>query len=250
MSYRIANLLAFAVMITVNALANALPINGKTTGALSDQYPNLFVAAGITFSIWGVIYLLLLGVVIFQFLPRWRDEVDSLRWTVVANFMLNALWIVVWHYEWVLLSLVVMVALLATLVGINRELQRHGSWLTRLAFGIYLGWICLATIANVTALLVTVSWGGWGIAQETWTILMISVGALLGGTVMLRLQNPFLALALIWGFLGIVWKRQADYPAIALAGQVGMAIIAVVFVYQLGKGAGILPVISRANRKM
>jgi hypothetical protein len=62
---------------------------------------------------------------------------------------------------------------------------------------------------------------------------MISVGALLGSTVMLRLQNPFLALALFWGFLGIVWKRQADYPAIALAAQVGMVIVAVMFVYQL-----------------
>ncbi|HRI78249.1 MAG TPA: tryptophan-rich sensory protein, partial [Cyclobacteriaceae bacterium] len=140
MKYRIVNLFAFLVMITMNALANILPINGKKTGELSDQYSNLFVPAGITFSIWGVIYILLLSVIVLQFLLRWRDEVEGLRWSIVANFLLNALWIVVWHYEYVFLSLLVMVALLATLLIINRDSMRRGSWIVRLAFGVYMGW--------------------------------------------------------------------------------------------------------------
>ncbi len=231
MNIRIANLFAFVVMITMNALANILPINGKNTGELSDQYPNLFVPAGVTFSIWGAIYLLLLTVMMLQFVTRWRDEIEGLRWTIVVNFVLNALWIVVWHYEYVFLSLLVMLSLLGTLVSINRDLQGRGSWIVRLAFGVYLGWICLATIANTTALLVNIEWGGFGIAQETWTITMILVGALVSAGVMWKLQNPFLALALLWGFYGIVLKRQSDFPVIALTSYVGMVVIAAVAIY-------------------
>jgi hypothetical protein len=146
------------------------------------------------------------------------------------------LWIVTWHYEQVALSLLVMVALLVTLVAINRTLQLSRLWIPRLAFGIYLGWICLAIVANVTALLVSIGWGGWGIAAETWAIVMIAAGAAIGGAVMLRLQNPFLALALIWGFYGIVLKRQTDSPAIATAGQVGMALVAGMLIYVLING--------------
>ncbi len=231
MKYRISNLFAFTVMIVMNALANALPINGKTTGELSDQYPNLFVPAGITFSIWGVIYLLLLTVMAVQFFARYRDQMSSLGWTVTANFMLNGLWIVVWHYEKVVPSLIVMVALLATLVSINKTLKGKDGWLLRLAFGIYLGWICIATIANTTALLVTMSWDGFGVSQPTWTIIMILIGAGVGAGTMIRLQNPFLALAVVWGFYGIVLKRQLDYSLIAMFSYAGMIIVMAAVVY-------------------
>jgi len=232
--------LAFAVMITLNSLANMLPINGKTTAELSDQYPNLFVPAGITFSIWGIIYLLLLSVMIIQFISKWSLEMESLRWSVAANFLLNALWIVAWHYEKVILSLMIMIALLGTLVNINQQLQDRSSWPLKLTFGVYLGWICLATIANATALLVAIPWDGFGIAQETWTLLLIGVGAAVGAVAMLRLKNPFLSLALIWGFYGIVLKRKVDHPSIAVASYVGMVVILVAGLYLVLKSRRIV----------
>lgn len=225
MKYRVLDTLAFILMLVMNALANALPINGKTTGELSDQYPNLFVPAGITFSIWGVIYLSLLTVVLGQFFSQRLGKVlESLHWSIAINFLLNALWIIFWHYEYVAISLLIMVLLLATLVVINKNFLEHNVLLLKFAFGIYLGWICLATIANVTALLVALSWDGFGISEESWAIILILIGALVGAFVMYKLKNPFLVLALVWGFVGIVLKREIDYPSIAKTGYFAIAI--------------------------
>jgi hypothetical protein len=225
MRYQIQNTISFVVMIAVNSLANILPINGKSTGELSDQYPNLFVPAGITFSIWGVIYLLLLSVMVVQFFLRYRETIQAQGWNITLNFCLNALWIIAWHYEQVALSLVIMLALLGTLVRINSKLSRVAGWFMPLAFGVYLGWICLATIANVTALLVSLSWDGFGINESAWAISIIGVGAAIASLVIYKLANPFLALALVWGFYGIVLKRQVDYPGIAAASYIGMVVV-------------------------
>ncbi len=233
--YQAANTLAFAIMIVMNSLANIIPINGKTTGELSDQYPNLFVPAGITFSIWGAIYALLLVVMIVQYFSRNQETMNALRWRVVLNFCLNALWIIAWHNELVALSLLIMLALLATLVSINTQLRSRKRWILSVAFGVYLGWICLATIANTTALLVSFSWSGFGMSESSWAISMILTGAVIGGIVMYRLANPFLALALVWGFYGIVLKRQLDHPVIAMASYIGMAITVAVSGYVLFK---------------
>lgn len=219
----------------MNSLANILPINGKTTGELSDKYPNLFVPAGITFSIWAVIYSLLFVLVARQFLSKFNDKA-ALGWPVTINFLLNATWIIAWHYEHVLISLLIMLALLSTLVVINYALRNSDDWMMRLAFGIYIGWICLATIANITALLVALSWTGFGISEQIWAAAMIIAGAVVGAFVMRRLANPFLTLALVWGFYGIVLKRQMDYPSIAIASYVGMSIVFVTAFWMVFKG--------------
>ena len=225
---KILNLLFFVFMVVMNYLANALPINGKTTGELSAQYPNLFVPAGITFSIWGVIYLMLGIFVILQFREQNRPITEAIGWAFAASALLNALWIVAWHYEKLPLSLLVMVGLLAVLVYINMQLRGHPYGLTRAVFGIYLGWICIATIANVTALLVHYGWGGWGFSEVFWAIAMIVAGLAITALALHRLQNPFLGLAVIWAFAGIWLNRQADHPAIAttaIAALVAMALV-------------------------
>jgi hypothetical protein len=65
---KIAVAVSFLVMLAANALANILPFNGLTTGEISDRFPNLFAPAGITFSIWGLIYLTLAVYTIYQFI--------------------------------------------------------------------------------------------------------------------------------------------------------------------------------------
>jgi hypothetical protein len=230
MKYRVANTIAFIAMVMVNALAVTLPINGKTTKELSDQYPNLFVPAGITFSIWGVIYLSLLTVLLWQFFStRLRKVIESLHWFVAINFLLNSLWIISWHYEFVSISVVIMVSLLATLVAINTKLMKPNELLPKFSFGIYLGWICLATIANITTLLVSFSWAGFGLCEEWWAISLILIGTLVGVFAMYKLKNSFLSLALAWGFIGIVLKREIDYPFIAKTAyfSIGISCIAV-----------------------
>jgi hypothetical protein len=99
------------------------------------------------------------------------------------------------------------------------------------AFGIYLGWICIATIANVTALLVHYNWSGGGISEQTWTIIMISAGLLIAAVTLLRLQNPFLGLAVAWAFLGIWIKRQEDFRVIAITALVAMIIVTLITIW-------------------
>lgn len=231
MYLKIINLIMFGLMILMNYLANALPLNGKTTGELSAQYPNLFVPAGVTFSIWGVIYLLLLGFIILQFNTSNRAVVMNIGWAFAISSLLNAAWIVAWHYEKLPLSLIIMVGLLISLVYINLQLRYQAPVFFRMAFGIYLGWICIATIANVTTLLVHYQWGAWGISDPAWAIIMIGAGTLITALALIRLNNPYLALAVIWAFVGIIIRQQGNYGSIVAAAAVGGIIMAIVMVW-------------------
>ena len=222
------NLIAFLAMVAMNYLANALPVNGKTTGQFSDLYPNLFTPAAITFSIWGVIYFLVLVFVVVQLKADNQKLVSAIGWAFVFSSALNALWIFAWHYEQTGLSVLIMLGLLASLIFINNRLSGMPFSITKLAFGIYLGWICIATIANITALLVSLGWTGCGIAPESWTIMLIAVGAVITIFTMHRLQNPYLAFAVIWAFAGIIIKRHTDFQTIAIAAVLGIAVVGVV----------------------
>ena len=184
---RYINLLFFAGMVVMNYLANALPLNGKTTGELSDNLPNLFTPAGLTFSVWGVIYLLLAIFCILQFTSHAKEIAINAGWIFVLSCVFNAAWILAWHYEKLPLSLLIMIGLLASLIFLNIQIKDLPHGLVKAAFGIYLGWICIATIANVTAVLVSIDWNGFGISPVIWTIIMIAAGTLI---VILTLLRP------------------------------------------------------------
>jgi hypothetical protein len=221
------NLVLFAGMIVMNYLANALPLNNKTTGELSDSFPNLFVPAGITFSIWGIIYLLLIIYCVVQFTGSNQIAITNISLLFGISCIFNALWIVAWHYGRLPLSLIIMLGMLISLIYINMFIQDLPLGLIKAAFGVYLGWICIATIANLTALLVNYSWNRFGITEETWTIVMIAIGALLVTLTVLRLNNPFIGLSVIWAFTGIIIKRHGDFRSIAITAGVAILIVAV-----------------------
>ena len=219
------NLLLFAVMIVMNYLANALPLNNKTTGQLSDSFPNLFVPAGITFSIWGVIYLLLAVYCVLQFTGHNQAVMLRIGWLFALTCLSNALWIVFWHYGRLSLSLLDMIVLLITLIGINFIIRDQPQGIIKASFGIYLGWICIATIANVTALLVHYQWKGFGISEVTWTIIMILAGTLIAILAILKFRNPFIGLSVIWAFTGIILKRQHDFRILVLVSLAAIAVV-------------------------
>ena len=225
------NLFLFAGMIVMNYLAIALPLNNNTTGQLSDSYPNLFVPAGITFSIWGIIYLLLAGYCVIQFTVSNQDILAKIGWPFAFSCLLNALWIVFWHYEKLPLSLLVMLGLLATLIYINTRVHNLPLGIVKASFGIYLGWICIATIANVTALLVHYSWNGFGFSEEAWAIIMVLAGACIASLTLFRLQNPFIGLSVIWAFTGIIIKRHDDYRLIVIASLLAIAIVGILTIW-------------------
>ncbi len=247
---RILAALALLVALVVNALANRLPLGGRTTGELSALYPNLFVPAGITFSIWGVIYLLVAAWAAVQFLPAHRGAARAIAPAFALSSVLNAAWIFAWHHEQVLLSVGVMMGLLGVLLRLNHLLDprvRNGwsGWgtLPRAAFGIYLGWISVALIANVTALLVAWDWSGWGIPDPVWAVALVLVGAGAAIFTILRLRTPWVGAAVSWALVGIVLNRWSDHPAIAgVAGlaALGVAVVAVAHALE-GRGEGASP---------
>lgn len=222
-------------MLLMNGLANALPLNGKTTGQLSELYPNLFVPAGFTFSIWGLIYTLLLIYVLNTTYLFFKEKKCDVSYLVIGNFFLNGLWIVFWHFEYVLVTLVIMISLLAVLVLYNLELKNKKKvMLQKLAFGVYLGWICVAIVANATAFLVKIEWLKWGILDENWTSILIVVASLIGVFLVFKAKNLFIIFSILWAFYGIYSKRslaEIQYPQIYFALIVGSTIIVFCLIY-------------------
>ena len=231
--------------IAVNGMANALPINGIQTGKISDMYPVLFTPAGYVFAIWGVIYIGMLAYTIFQALPaqRTNPRMRSTGWLYVVSGLANSLWIFLWHYFLLGWSVLVMLVLLVSLILIyarlwptRRQVTRSEWWTTNLSFSIYLGWITVATVANVTVFLYQAGWNGFGISPELWTVIMLVVATGLGLFFGLRLFDVAYVLVLIWSFIGI-WSKQSTAPTqmvawAALGLSVTLAAAAVVAVMQ------------------
>jgi translocator protein len=216
------NTVAFVGVIIVNALANALPINGLNTGEVSDLYPSLFTPAGITFSIWSVIYLLLAGFVIYQWKIRNENYFLTLSKWFITSCLLNVTWILVWHNLLPAASVVVMLLFLFVLVRIFLLLQPQKSTTTgeyifvRLPFTLYLSWICVATIANISAWLVSLSWNGGPISETIWTIAMMCVATMLGIFILAKYRNYAFPLVTVWALIGIAWKGLPEITPAAM----------------------------------
>jgi tryptophan-rich sensory protein len=227
------NVLATVLVITVNALANTLPLNGLTTGEISDRFDVYFVPAGYVFSIWGLIYLALVGFTVYQALPSQRENSHLRRigYLYALSCVANAAWIFLWHYEqfpWTLLAMVVLLLLLITIylrlrIGLDR-VPPADTWLVHVPFSIYLGWITVATVANVTSLLDFLNWNAWGVAPELWAILMLIIAGLIACAVSLTRGDVAYVLVIIWAFAGIVVK-QADTLSVAITAGVMAGIV-------------------------
>jgi hypothetical protein len=228
---QILNILGLVGVILVNYLANAMPIGGNTTGELSDLYPSLFTPAGFTFSIWGLIYLLLLIFVIYQSGELFKSKISpKMRflyridvWFFVSS-VANISWIFAWHYQVVWLSVVIMFIFLAALfmiylrLGIGRRIVSHSErFFVHLPFSVYLGWITVATIANIAALLIKLNWGGFGLSAEFWTALMLGIATVITLVVLFFRKDLFFTLVILWAFFGILYKRLTVDPQQSLA---------------------------------
>lgn len=209
---------ALIVMLFVNMLAVLLPINKVTTKELSDAIPIFFVPAGYVFSIWSVIYLALIGYAIYQLLPvaKHDKKLHSIAGLFVVNALANAGWILLWHYRYVTTSVLVMLLILATLILIYQKLgigqtqvSRQQYWLSHFPFSLYLGWICVATIANIAGALYVHQWSGWGITPELWSTILIIVTTILTLSMLLRRRDYVFAAVIIWAVIGIGVKFAA-----------------------------------------
>ncbi|MBN1304870.1 MAG: hypothetical protein JXA13_10585 [Anaerolineales bacterium] len=219
--YQITTILATLITLTINGLANALPLNGQGTGEISDRFAIYFVPAGYVFSIWGLIYIGLIAFTIYQALPAQRDnallkKISPAYW---VGSLANSVWIFLWHYEFFPLTLIAMLVLLASLLYTYLQLPKASpgkldnlSWFVWLPFSVYLGWISVATIANVSQVLFAAGWNGWGLLPEAWAVIMLVVATLLGLLMQWRENNIPYVLVLIWAFAGIAVSQAGTAP--------------------------------------
>jgi len=239
---QVLNLLTFVLVIIVNTLANALPINGRTTGEIADMYPNLFTPASFTFAIWAVIYL---GLALFALYQagllagsngaQAQGVVREIGWLFVLSSLANVLWILAWHYEMIVLSVVIMLLLLISLIGIYRRIRSRDmvsiaeQWFVRVPFSLYLGWISLATIANITVALVSLNWQGWGLSPQIWTVIVILLADLLAVAFLLGYRDYWYALVVAWGLFGILYQHltvfSGQYPSVIYTSLVSIVLL-------------------------
>lgn len=236
----IGNIVAFVLVIVVNVLSNALPINGQSMPEIAAKYPSLFTPAGFTFSIWSVIYLGLLLYVIYQALSAQRSNkhLASISKLFVASCVLNAAWIYLWHYDLLALSVICMFAILATLVVVYRKLAAldDASLLQRsivhLPFALYTAWIVVATIANISALQINMGWDDVGLSAVNWTILKLAVAGTIGATMVAKRGDIAFVLVVAWAAWGIA-SKQVDTPMVAGAATVVAGVCVLLGAYEL-----------------
>lgn len=236
-----ANLVTVIIALAVNILASALPLNGQNTGEISDRFQVYFVPAGYVFAIWGVIYLGWIAFIVFQFQPSQKESprLRRLGYLFALSNIANAAWLFAWHYNLFGLSAIIMLALLTLLIAsylrldVNRSpLTRAERWSVDVPFGIYLGWITVAAVANVTDWLYLVEWNGFGIPATTWAVIMIAVASLVGLAMAITRRDAAYLFVLVWSFVGIAVK-QTPAPDVVLAAWIGAGLVLVLAVYSL-----------------
>lgn len=226
---------ALVVTIVLNGLANALPLNGQTTGEVSNSFPTFFTPAGYVFSIWGVIYLGLIAYTGFQALPtqRHNPRLQAIGGWFLLSCIANCAWLLLWHYEYITLTMLPMLVLLFSLIMIyvrlqvgRRDLPALERWLVHGPFAVYLGWITVATIANASVVLYNHGWNGLGIAGPTWAAILLGIATGIGCAIVLSRADWGYGSVLVWAFLGITIK-YATTPIIAVTAGVTAAIMVV-----------------------
>lgn len=232
------NGIALVTILTINALANILPINGMNTGEISALYPSLFTPAGFTFSVWSVIYLLLIGFVLAQRTISTSPNFFELSLWFWLSCLANGGWILAWHYQYLVASVVIMITLLFSLVRIFLLMQSVSlstpvqKVLVKLPFTFYLSWICVATIANVSALLVSWSWEGGPLSATSWTIVMMSVATVLAIYIVAHFREPAFLLVLMWALFGIYSKwTGTENNSIAWVALAELILLALLFIF-------------------
>ncbi|AYC30258.1 TspO/MBR family protein [Paenisporosarcina cavernae] len=220
--------IGWLAVVIVNALSNILPFNGQTTGEISNRIPVLFTPAGYVFSIWSLIYVLAILWIYFQWKNR-QNETPHTR-KQLTLFLLSCIWniswIFSWHYEYFLLSVIIMLAFLVTLILLYHTYPKTGNkWYEKMPISVYLGWISVATIANISYVLTYYEWSGWGLSDPLWTVIMMTIGAALALHIRYHEYDIAYPLVFIWAFIGIAVRNGFDELLVSTAALFLAAVI-------------------------
>ncbi|MGN6531445.1 MAG: hypothetical protein ACTHK0_06805 [Ginsengibacter sp.] len=235
---QIINFILLLITIAVSYVSNTGIVNHNTMKSISDKYHNLFTPAPYAFSIWGLIYLSLLGFVIFTardlFTKHHNDneEVNKIGWWFAISCMGNSLWVIAWLYDQPGLSVILMIIILFSMIKIIKnlrmELDPHPFkkylfifW----PFSLYSGWITVALIADIAAWLTKMDWNGWGISSEGWTLIMIAVASFINVWMVSKRNLREYGLVGIWGLCAIAISNKENMRNITNACYAASAII-------------------------
>lgn len=233
------NLLSVIFTLAVNILASALPLNGQNTGEISDRFQVYFVPAGYVFSIWGIIYLGWIAFTIFQFQSSQKENprLRRMGYLFALSNLANAAWLFCWHYNQFGLSVLVMLTLLGLLIAsylrldVNRSsASRFEYWSVDVLFSVYLGWITVATVANISDWLYSIGWDAFGISAQVWAVIMLFVASLLGLAIAITRRDVGYLLVLVWAFAGIAVK-QTSAPLVVLSSWIAAALMVGLAIY-------------------
>ena len=226
-------IIVIATLVTIALNIFSGLITGKSVAAISNRFPVPVTPAGWAFSVWGIIYIGLIAFAIYQALPSQstNPRLQRIGYWYVLSCAANVAWLFLWVNEQITLSLVAMVVLLLSLIilylraGMNRtNIARVERWCVNIPFGIYMGWITVATIVNVTVVLFNLGWTGWGISPETWTMLLLIIGTVIALSVgVIRVDIAYIA-TVVWAYSAILVKN-IPIPMIAITAGVMIAIL-------------------------
>jgi len=229
------NILAYVLTVLVNGLAGSTTIiGGKNTAQISDAYPTLITPAGYVFAIWGIIYVLLGVFVVFQALPSQKGKgyQKKIDWLFVLSSLFNIVWLFLWQTEYLVWSVVVMFLLLASLIMVYLRLDIGKSAVSlreklavHVPFSVYLGWITIASIANVAAALVSVNWDGFGLSHEAWAAVVVIVALVITLLVVATRRDVAYGLVIVWALVGIAVKQSVNQN-IVIVTEASAAIVA------------------------
>ncbi|KOR77317.1 hypothetical protein AM232_01600 [Bacillus sp. FJAT-21352] len=213
----IINLIFYLFVVTMNFLANFLPLNGQTSGEISDKLDVLFTPAGYVFSIWGLIYFLLAIWVFRQLLSKYQKSPAykaSFPWFALSC-VLNGAWLLAWHYEHFLLSVFIIIALLVTLMAIYTNIKKvEHTTFDLFPFSVYTGWVSVATIADISYYLTYINWDGFGVSASTWTIVLLITATILTFVFAGKNRDWCYPLVFVWAFIGIGIRNSDANPVI------------------------------------
>lgn len=244
---KIINTVAFAAMISVNLLANIIPIGGNTTAEVSEKYSNLFTPAPLTFAIWGVIYIMLAAFIIYQMnLSKRSDYAEEIgektrNWFVISC-ILNIAWILTWHFNLTGLSVIMIVGMLFSLIMIMKKINNSqyslaGRVFVKAGFEIYLGWILAASIANICVFAVRAGIKGTGSFASVCTALLLIAGALLGSYISVHYKSLLSLAAISWAYIGIIIRHlsasgfKGSYPVVYITAICSIVFMIITCIY-------------------
>ena len=222
----ILNLLFFIIAFAVSNLSQLKIFGGVTNADISNKYATVFTPAGITFAIWGIIYLSLFGFTIYHLVKAYKDDVHSeaseailkIGNLFIINNITTTFWVFAFTYEYLLASMILIIIQLITLLMIFIRLNLfdvdksfYNKLFTQFSLSIYFAWLCVANVANISLYLVSISWDGFGISESLWAQIMIVIVMLISAFLVLIKKNVFVGFVALWSIYGIYLKRvQVD----------------------------------------